>query len=114
MDLKEYSLHSTKDAPTGELELVIEYDGEEFTIQFEFIEAAIAPWESSPIPMGSTEIYAWPSDSIPSELTFEKGHRDAILAVVLEQDDLPEHIHLLDGPYTEVDQQRNPFIIPDD
>jgi hypothetical protein len=110
MEVNEYTLRNTGELE-GELELVIEHEGEEYRLDFEFQKHGTPPHSYSPFPSGNKEIYAWPVEPIPDELKFDVGSEEA-KAALLGGIGLPDSFNLLPEPYDDVDSgNRSPFVI---
>lgn len=109
MIVREYTVRNT-DELEGEIDLVVENDGEEYELEFEFQKRGTPPHAHSPLPSGNKEIYAWPVEPIPDDLKFDVDSEEATI-ISLGGIGLPDAVNLLPEPYDEVDSgNRSPFI----
>lgn len=113
MEVTSYTVTNT-DEFEGELDLVVEHKSTEYELQFEFQRRGTPPHAHSPFPSPDKEIYAWPTEEIPSELKFDAGTEEA--ATLVFGVGLPEGINLLPDHYENVESgNRSPFVnYPDD
>jgi hypothetical protein len=109
MRVSEFTVENETDL-SGSLQLTIEHNTEEYTIDFEF------NWLDSPknlnvVPTGSKEIYAWPTEEIPAEIKFQTDTEEAA-ELLFGLSGLPDGITLLPDHYTDVDSKTDsPFVI---
>lgn len=108
MELQSYEVENDGEF-TGQLTVVIESEGESYTVEFDFEQHGTSPTAHSPFPSPEKDIYAWPSDGVPEELVVEAGTDEAVYLGIVGVG-LPDSITLLDGEYSSVDSVRSPFI----
>lgn len=86
-------------------------DNEKFVIEFNFVKRATDPSAHTPFPSpdSENEIYAWPAEEIPEELTFDVDTVEAT-SIVFETSTRFKGINLLNEPYSKAETIESPFV----
>lgn len=108
MNLKGYSVKETSEFK-GELRLRVKHNGTQYDLVFDFERHGTPPNAHSPFPSPDKDIYAWPAEEIPEELTFDAGTEEA-QKLTLGFSSLPDGINLIHDEYSEVEVGKSPFI----